>query len=203
MDPFTAFTFASTALNVAGGFASSNAEAQQFSFEGKIASQNAKIAQQNAESIRLAGAAAEEAKRRQIRKDLGRSAAAMSEAGVGAPSEGSNARLLKQAGTEAEYDAQALRYGYESQAYGQDVEAINQTMAAEAARRRARGAKTSGWFNAASTILSAGSSYSGAKAQQDVWAQMLRRPYTSTTPAPTYGSGVAPGYGHGVVGYGP
>lgn len=177
-DPFTMIAMA--AVQVVGAFSQANAEASQASFEGKIASQNKRIAEQNAASIRQAGAAAEEAKRRQIRRDLGTSAAAISQAGTGGPSQGSNAMLLKQSATEAEFDARSLKYGYESQAYGQDVEAINQGMAADAARRRARQAKTSGWINAASAIVSAGASYSNMKAQRDVLSA-IRAPRTTSS----------------------
>jgi len=145
---------------------SGNAAASQATLEGRVARENARIARMNADNILQAGAAAEEAKRRQIQRDIGTTAAAMSQAGTGGPSVGSNALLIKQASTEAEFDAQNLRYGYASDAYGQKVEALNQDAAGLAAKRRARAAQTSGWINAASTVLNAGSSYSGMRAQQ-------------------------------------
>lgn len=164
-DPFTLLTVAAAGTSAVGSIMQGNAGYQQGMYESGVAAQNAKIAKQNATQIRLAGAQAEEAKRRQILKDLGRSAAAISETGTGGPSVGSNARLLKQAGTEAEFDAQNVRYGYESQAYGQDVQSLQQQMEAQAARRRARQARTSGYVGAISNLLSAGANYSGQAAQ--------------------------------------
>ncbi len=155
---------AQAGLQVFGALSGANAEYQQGMYESGIAAENARRAQQSAEQIRQAGNQAEQAKRREMRRSLGRSAVAMAQSGTG--SGGSNALLLKQASTEGEMDALNLRYGYQSDAYAQDLEALNQREAAKAARRRARGAKRAGFINAASAALEGYSSYSGIRAQR-------------------------------------
>jgi hypothetical protein len=180
MDPFTAAIIGSTVLKVGGDLSAADAEYQQGYYESGIAEENARRATQSAEQIRQAGNQAEQAKRREIRRSLGRTAAAMAQSGTG--SGGSNALLLKQASTEGEMDALNLRYGYQSDAYSQDLEALNQKAAAQAARRRARGAKRAGIMNAASSALGGFSNYSGMRAQSGGMT-----PRTPTKPAPTRG----------------
>ncbi len=171
-----------TGLQVAGAFAQGGAEYQQAKADQYTAQENARRAEQNAAQIRLAGQSAEEAKRREIRRSLGRSAASISQAGIGGAGYGSAGALLKQASTEGELDARTLRYEYEMDAYGQKLEAIDQTAAAQAARRRARGAKTSTFINAASAALGGYSNYSGMKAKRAAMA-----PRASSSRGPRYG----------------
>lgn len=178
MDPFTAMAVVSTGLQVAGAIGEGQAGYAQGRHEEAVALENARRAEENAAQIRLAGQSAEQAKRRELRRSLGRSAAAMAQAGTGTG--GSNALLMKQASTDAEFDALALRSGYESDAYGQQLEALNQKAAATSARRRARGARTAGYINAASAALSGFSSYSGMKAQRAALAP--RGGYSSRGP---------------------
>lgn len=171
-------TIISTGLQMVGSVMGTRAEVGQAKAEQYTAEENARRAEQNAAQIRLAGQSAEEAKRRELRRSLGRSAAAMAQSGTG--SGGSNALLLKQSSTEAEFDALSLRSQYANDAYGQDLEALNQKAAAQAARRRARGAKTAGWLNLAGTALSGFSRYSGNKAQM---AALAPRAYSSPGPS--------------------
>jgi hypothetical protein len=180
MDPFSAMAVVSTGLQVAGAIGEGNAGYAQGRHEEAVALENARRAQQNASQIRLAGQSAEQAKRRELRRSLGRSAAAMAQAGTGGG--GSNALLMKQASTEAEFDAQNLRSGYEADAYAQDPEALNQKTAAQAARRRARGARTAGYINAASAAIGGFSNYSGMKAQR-----AALKPSVRSTRGPRYG----------------
>lgn len=180
MDPFTAAV--STGLSVFGAISEGNAGYAQGRAEEAAALENARRAEQNAAQIRLAGQSAEEAKRREIRRSLGRSAASISQAGIGGPGYGSAGALLKQGSAEGEMDALNLRYGYQSDAYGQDLEALNQKAAAVSARRRARGARTAGYINAASAALNGFSNYSGIKAQRDAL-----KPKTYSSPGPRYG----------------
>ncbi len=165
-DPFTMAMVASTALNAAGSIMGGNAEYSQGMYEANQATENARIARMNASSMRQAGAVAQEAKAREIRKSLGRSAAASSQAGVGGPSYGSNFALLKQASTEGKLDEMNVGHGYEADAYGSDVEALQFDAASTAAKRRARGARTAGFVGAASEALKGFSSYSGQRAQR-------------------------------------
>lgn len=164
MDPFSAIA---TVASVGGAIMGAGAEYQQAKGDQYTAQENARRARESAGHIRLAGQQAEEAKRRELRLALGRSAAAISQAGIGGPSYGSAGARLKQSSREGELDALNLRYGYESDAYGQELEALNQDAAAQAARRRARSAKTSGFVNAASAALNGYSSYSGMRAQRE------------------------------------
>lgn len=161
MDPFTAFAISSGVLGAAGSIAEGNAGYAQGMYDSGVARENARRSRETAGQIRLAGQAAEEAKRREIRRSLGRSAAAISQAGIGGPGYGSAGAALKQAATEGEFDALNLRYGYETDAYGQEVNALSYDAEAKAARQRARMARKAGFMNAAGNLLSAGASYYG------------------------------------------
>lgn len=188
------------ALSAFGSIAQGNAAAAQANTDAAMAKENARIARMNAVNIQQAGMAAEEAKRRQIVKDLGRSAAAMSQAGTGGPSVGSNALLAKQAGTDAEFDAKNLRYGYQMDAYSEILQANNQTAAAAAARQRARQAQTAGYIGAVSSLLNAGASYSQLSSQQSLiraQTEALRRSQSNGGLVP-YGAGARNG-SYGVV----
>lgn len=161
MDPFTAFAVASAGMSAASSIAEGNAGYAQGMYDSGVARENARRARENAGQIRLAGQAAEEAKRREIRRSLGRSAAAISQAGIGGPGYGSAGAALKQAATEGEFDALNLRYGYASDAYNQEVNALSYDAESQAARQRARMARKAGFMNAAGSLLSAGASYYG------------------------------------------
>lgn len=165
-DPFTMTLIASTALQAGSSIMEGNAGYSQGMYESGVAAENARRSRESAANIRLAGQMAEEAKRREIRKSLGRSAAAISQAGIGGPGYGSAGAALKQASVEGELDALNLRYGYQSDAYGQEVEALNYDAEAQAARRRARYARKAGFMNAAGDIFGGYANYSGAKAQR-------------------------------------
>ena len=165
-DPFTWVLIASAGLQAAGSIAEGNAEYSQGMYESNIAKENARRARESAGQIRLAGQAAEEAKRREVRRSLGRSAAAISEAGIGGPGYGSAAAALKQAATEGEYDAAVTGYGYSDEAYKTELEGLNYDAEALAAKRRARSARTAGFVGAASAALGGFTSYSGMRAQR-------------------------------------
>jgi len=169
-----------TGLQVASAVMGAQAEAEQASYEGRVASENARRAELNAQQIRIAGAQAEQAKRREIRKSLGRSAAAVTQAGIGGPGEGSAGALLKEASAQGEFDAMNVRYGYASDAYAQDLESLNQKTAAQAAKRRARGAKTAGYINAATALIGGASNYSGMRRQMKTYGG--GRPVTTRGP---------------------
>lgn len=165
-DPFTMFAVASTALNVGGSIASGSAEYQQEMANSQIAGENANRARMSAAQTRLVGQAAEEAKRREVRRSLGRTAAAVSQNGTGGPGYGSNAALLKQSAAEGELDARNVRYDAQSDAYNYELEASNFEAEKRAARRRARGAKWSTAINVASNVVGGVSNYSGLKASR-------------------------------------
>ena len=109
-DPFT-MAIVATAASVAGSIAGGNAEYQSAMGESAIAGENANRSRMSARQARAVGNAAEEAKRREVQRSLGRTAAAMSQSGTEGPSYGSNAGVLKQAGAEGELDALNVRVG--------------------------------------------------------------------------------------------
>lgn len=161
-DPITWMTIASVAsagVQAVQGY-------QQGQAEAAMAGQNAQIARDNAARARLDGAMAEEAQRREARKALGRSAAAASQSGgaAGGPNTGSYGALLTQSSREAELDALNIRYGAESEAHGNLVQAAQFDMERKAAKQRARGAVVSGILGMASAGLSGYSDYRVAKA---------------------------------------
>lgn len=198
-DPITTtFMVLSTAAQAAGGIMEGNAGYQQGMFDSATAAENARRSRENAGQIRLAGQAAEQAKRREIHASLGRSAAAISQANIGGAGYGSAGAAFKQAATQGELDALNVRYGYEGDAYAQEVNATSYDAEARAARVRARAARKAGFMNAAGTILSAGASYSGQRAQLRALtpssapvtvrggARQTRRPVLTRNPRPGY-----------------
>ena len=177
-DPFTALL--STGLQAVGSIMEGNAGYSQGMYESGVARENARRSRESAGQIRLAGQMAEEAKRREVRRSLGRSAAAISQAGIGAPGTGSAGAALKQAATEGEYDVNVLKYGYDTEAYGQEVEALNYDAEAQNARRRARQARQAGFIGAAGEVFSGYANYSGQRAQN----KLLQTPYPPSRRGP-------------------
>lgn len=174
--------WASAALGAAGSMSSSAAGEAQLKYEASVAGMNAGLARQNAATARLAGAAAEEAKRREIRRDLGKSAAAISEAGIGGPGTGTAALLVEQAGAEAELDALNIRYGAESEARAHEIEAISSDYAQKAALAGVPGVKLAGITGAGASLLGGYADYSGRRAQFPT-----RQPRRSGTYGPSLG----------------
>lgn len=155
----------SAALGAAGSMQSGQAGAAQLEYEAKVAGMNAGLARQNAATARLAGQAAEEAKRREIRREMGKSAAAISEAGIGGPSTGTAAMLLEQSGAEAELDALNIRYGAQSEARAHEIDAVSSDYARMAALAGVPGVKAAGLMGAGAAALGGYADYSGRKAQ--------------------------------------
>lgn len=165
MDPFTAFTVATvakTGLDAVGSLEQGKEGYTQGMIESQAATTNAAIARENARRARLEASAAEEAQRREARKSLGGAAAAIAQAGIG--SQGSAQAALTQGVREAELDALNIRYGGETEAHGDLVEAANQDAEAKAAQRRAKYALKSGRIGAASAIVGGAANYVGGKA---------------------------------------
>src|SRR5688572_24501688 len=103
-DPFTWMAVASTALSAGSSIMEGNAGYAEGRYEESVAIENQRRARDNAASIRKAGSVAQQAKANEIRKSLGRSAAASSQSGTGGPSYGSNFALLRQASREGKMD---------------------------------------------------------------------------------------------------
>ena len=190
-DPFTMMAVAATALTAGSAIMGGNAEYSQEMGNSQVSQENARRARENAAQTRLAGSAAEEAKRRELRKSLGRTAAAASQSGTGGPGYGSNLAVIKQASTEAELDALNLRYSYNEDARGSEAEALNFDAEATAARRRARGARKAGFINAASAVLQGAANYGGGRASSRVTKARKTPTPSGGKPRPSvrYGTG--------------
>ena len=163
MDPGTALllaTVAQGASSVVEGYQGY----QQGKMDAQVAGQNAAISRDNARLARLQGAAAEEAKRREIRASLGRSAAAIAQAGGG--TQGTAGKLLSQSAAEGELDALNIRYGADSDARASEQEARNYDLERYAAKRRAKGAVISGLIGAGSSALSGYAQYGSYRRMQ-------------------------------------
>lgn len=198
-DPITTtLVVASTALNVAGSISGTNDELRQLGFQADAAGQNAGIsrdnaatARENARLTRLQGNAAEEAHRRALRKSLGRSAAAISQAGIGAPGTGSAGAALRQGAAEGELDALNIRYGSEMDARGEleqarayDTEAAQYDAERLNLLRQQKSTRRSGWIRAGAAALEGVANYrsaSSAATTRRVQSKMARN---AAYPAP-------------------
>lgn len=129
--------------------------------EAAAAGQNAEIARDNAARVRRDAAMAEEAKRVEARKALGRAAAAGAQSGVagGGLGAGSIAGILGQSSREYELDALNIRYGGESEAHANLVQASQFDAERKAALQRAKGAIVTGVLGTASAALSGYADY--------------------------------------------
>jgi len=167
MNPGTASLFAA-GFQVVGNLLQGEQGYAQGRNEAAIAEANAKTARENAARARRDAALAEEAQRREARKSLGRSAAAIAQSGAAGAGlgQGSAGAVLKQASTEAELDALNIRYSGEQEAQGHLTEAAQFDMERKAALQRAKGARLSGIFGAATAGLSGFANYRGAEARQ-------------------------------------
>lgn len=196
-DPVTTtLAVVSTALKVGGELSSANSEAKQYGYEAGVAGQNAQISRENAATLRLnakqalnEGQAAEEAARRALRKSIGRSSAAISQAGIGAPGTGSAGALLRQAGIEGELDALNIRYGAQTEAQAIETDARSQDQ--EAAQydqerlnllSRQKSAKRSGLVRAGAAALEGFANYRSASSAASTARQMAK---VRNTPVPT------------------
>jgi hypothetical protein len=139
---------------------------QQEHANAATSGQNAEIERQNARRVRFDAAAEEERQRRETRKDLGRSAATISQAGIGPPGTGSAGMALAQSAAEAELSALNIRYGGETEGQAYEARAGQHETDRRAALRRARAAKRSGIIGAASEALQGYSNYRGASARK-------------------------------------
>lgn len=134
-----------TAVSVVGAFS----QGRQSSDAAKY---NAKLAEQNAVTARQQGAAQQEQQRKMAEKKIGSMAAAYSASGVSY--EGSPLDVLAESAGNAELDYQTIKYNTELRAMG-----YNNTASLE--RSKASNAMTSGYMNAASSMLKGAGSLSG------------------------------------------
>lgn len=165
-------------------------EYQQAKTDQRVAEQNAAILRQNAGQVGRETSAAEEARRRQIRKEMGDAFTAYAQSGAGA-----DQNLLRQAGAEAELDALNMRYDGQTRRQALLSEAAGQDYQVKVARSRARGAIVSGIVGTAAAGLTARAQARSIAAQEDLLRtrreeagrrgpSMPQRPSTTKTTGP-------------------
>lgn len=131
---------ASAGVQAVGSIMSARAASQAAEYNQKISLQNAQIAKQQTEADVIS-------LRKKQYQQLGAIRAAVGASGV--TMEGSPLDVLEASVSEAELDAQRLRYSGELRARGYENEAVLYEMESETA-------KTSGYFNSASALLTGG-----------------------------------------------
>lgn len=152
----------STAVSVMGAMqqanaaeASARAQAQQQEYNATVARNNAKVAADQAN-------AAEEQQRRRFNALQGQAIAGIAQSGTGF--DGSNLDLLKQNEINNELDALTIRYEGQNKAAGLIAQADQDMYGAQVSRMNASTARTAGYFNAGSNLLSGMSRYQYARA---------------------------------------
>lgn len=129
---------AASAVSAVGAIASGNAQAAALEGEANQARMNARIASQQA-------GAREDMQRRENALRLGEQRAAMAQSGFD-PSSGSALTLQGQSAANAELDALTTRYEGQLQALSFNTQAAN-------LKRSASSARTTGYLNAAGSLL--------------------------------------------------
>jgi len=153
---------------VVGAYSSyQQGQAQEANFKAQANADkyNAAVAEQSAAVKRQQYVAQEEAQRRQAKQVLGEQRAALAQAGIGLS--GSAADVYGQSAANAELDALNIRYTGELDARGLLAQGEQYRYGARVNRMNAGSARTGGYLNAASSLLSGASSaygyYRGAK----------------------------------------
>lgn len=172
-----AATVVSATSHVVGGIQEYN----QGRYEADVAKQNATIARDNAARARLDSDRAEEAQRRQLRKDMGRAWAAASQSGAAGsgPGQGSFGALNTQSAREGELDALNIRYAGDTERHASLVEEAQFRAERKAAIQRAKGGLMSGILGAGSTLLSGRADYmrgTGARSTSPMGRSSKYRP---------------------------
>lgn len=147
-----AFQIVSTAFSVIGAINQGNAKSEQYEAQAQANAYNAQVMRNNAQIASEQGNANEEAQRRHARQVMGAQRAAIAEAGIG--TEGTGGDLVEQSASNAELDAMNIRYNAHLQNVGFLNEANLQDWYGTQARRNASSARTSGWMNAGTAVLS-------------------------------------------------
>lgn len=135
--------------------ASNNAKAQ-----AQAEDYNAAVMANNAEAARRAAAAKEDAFRSDSRQFLAKQRAAAVQSGFDSAT-GSTSLLLEQSADSAELDALMIRHSGEMEARGYSAQSVLDRYSASVSRNNARRAIGAGYVNAASSLLSTGSSAYG------------------------------------------
>lgn len=164
-DPVSWMMIAATAMSATSKLVEGVQSYQQGRYEADVAGQNANIAKENAARARLDSDRAEEAQRRQLRKDMGRAWAASSQSGAAGsgPGAGSFGAINSQSAKEGELDALNIRYAGDTERHASLVQEAQFRSERKAAIQRARGGLLSGVMGAASTALSGRADYNRSR----------------------------------------
>ena len=152
-----AIMVASAAMSAYGAMSASKAQAASYKSQQQAANYNATVNQQNAMAAEAAGSANELAERRLNDQRMGVLRARAAESGGGFT--GTNVGALDQAAANMELDALNTRYRGTMQARGMLAQANLNEFQANVAGQNAGYATESGYFNAASGILSSAANY--------------------------------------------
>lgn len=163
---------ASGVIGVISSISQGNANAASENSSAQAAEYNAQINRQRADMALQQGNAQEEAKRRESRRAMGNLRAGLVENGIALDS-GSGADLVQESSLNSEMDALNIRYNSQLNARGYTAQAGLDEYSADAARGRAKQARTAGYIGAASSALSAaGGYYQGQQSKRMYDAQM-------------------------------
>lgn len=140
-----------TAMSAVGQIQQANAAAAAATYNAQVQSNNAIIANRNAEDSRKRGAAAEEQQRQKTQQLLSRQRAAMAANGVDITS-GSPLDILADTGQLGELDALTVRNNYEREAIGYLSNEMNFKAESALSEHRARTSRTAGTIGAIGTL---------------------------------------------------
>jgi hypothetical protein len=165
-------SIASGVVGVISSISQGNANAASERSAAQAAEYNATINRQRADMALQQGNAQEEVKRRENRRAMGNLRAGLVENGIALDS-GSGADLVEESSLNSEMDALNIRYNSQINARGYTAQAELDDYSAEAAKGRAKQARTAGFIGAASSALSAaGGYYQGVQSKRLYDAQM-------------------------------
>lgn len=160
-DPITAVALASTiaggATSAAGSIMGGNSQATMYQYQAGIAAQNAQIAKQNASYAIASGEVNAQQSGMKTRFQVGQIVTQQGAGGLAVGS-GSNARVVSGQQEVGVQDQALIRANSAKQAYGYEVTAAQDTAQSQVDTQAASNAKTTGYIQAAGSLLgSAGS----------------------------------------------
>lgn len=149
----------SGAVSAMGAISSSNAQQASFDAQAKQMEFNSTMARNNAQMASEQANTAEEQQRRKFGQIQGQAVAGIAQSGTGF--DGSNLDILRQNAVSNELDALTIRYQGQNQAKGLMAQADQDAFGAGVARMNSSSARTAGYMNAGTSLLSAASQYKG------------------------------------------
>lgn len=150
-----ALTVGATVIGAAGAIQSGNAAAKASNYNARVQEMNARLSERRGRDAIERGAIEEQRKRAQVAQIKGQQRVAMAANGVDL-SFGSPLDVMVDSAVLGELDALTIRSNAYREAYDHEVDAVNQRAGATLSRMNASAAKTAGYFDAFSTILTGG-----------------------------------------------